>query len=111
MAAPHGVVPQVTHNMYNNCLQVKDAVTGASFSFDTASLQHNVRFGDLQSITGAQVDDRITHSASCLQGGCHPAYRPCQHCTLVIVLLSIARLYWLYSMYHQPAPIPAVQEG
>jgi hypothetical protein len=34
--------------------KVKDAVTGASFSFDTASLQHNVRFGDLQSITGAQ---------------------------------------------------------
>lgn len=31
-------------------------MTGASFNgFDVASLQHNVHFGDLQSITGAQV--------------------------------------------------------
>ena len=40
----------------SDVVQAKEAVTGASFNgFDVASLQHNVRFGDLQSITGAQV--------------------------------------------------------
>jgi hypothetical protein len=48
--------------------KAKEAVTGASFNgFDVASLQHNVRFGDLQSITGAQskkadVDQAVTAS-------------------------------------------------
>ena len=47
---------QLWSSWSSDVLQAKEAVTGASFNgFDVASLQHNVRFGDLQSITGAQV--------------------------------------------------------